>query len=645
MIRYRFQSFVYDTENRELSGPNGVVLLPLQEARVLDQLLVNAGTTVSKQALAQLLWPNERYGDFDRAINNIVSKLRRYLGEDGRETRYIQTIPKAGYRIQCPVAVENDPASAEDTASVRPPVLVPTQDLSPVSTAAIGPAVLPRVAPARVKIGIILTAIAVVAAASFFLSRSRTVPVPRLTTAVGILPLNVSGSASSAGETLRGEIADAIAQIPNVQVRAAHSLQPEMARDDESLRKAARQLSLDLLLVGSLELSSDEYQLSLELVRGSDGTHIHSYHFAGPRAGMAAAPADIENTIYREVTMARGMEVSPQISQGSTQNAKAYDLAFLASQSLTERTRDSLQRAIDLYRQSISLDPGFARAYAGLAECYLVTANLGASSEARQDLEMARATAGKAIQLNPDDAQAHSVLGQALFQYEWDFSQAERELRTAIRLNSGLATNHMHLAVVLTDRGAFKEAQAEVALAHELDPLWPTVYGTSLYVNVMRREYAGAVNDGQNLVAMRPAWSRAHEQLGWAFWYSGKYHEAVAEWRQTAALEKDTTRRRLEEDGLRLLEHGGVRAYAKAKLAALEPHGASGDFVPAEWHAFAGDRAGTLAALKIMVDQRDPESVKIPVNPAYDFLKDDPQYRALVQRVTEIRADTLKSRL
>jgi tetratricopeptide (TPR) repeat protein len=597
---------------------------------------------VSKQTLAQLLWPNERYGDFDRAINNIVSKLRRCLDEDSQESRCIQTIPKAGYRIQCPVSVESDPAPAEEHVPV--PVLVSTTDLAAIPTSAISPPLLPRVAPARVKIGIVLAATVVVVAASFFLSRSRKVPVAPSTTVVGILPFDVSGDASTTGETLRGEIADAIAQIPNVQVRAAHSLQPEMARDDESLRKAARQLSLDLLLVGSLELSSDEYQLSLELVRGSDGTHIHSYHFAGPRVGMAAAPAGIENTIYREVAMAHGMEVSPQISQGSTQNAKAYDLAFLASQSLNERTRDSLRRAIDLYRQSISLDPGFARAYAGLAESYLVIANLGASSEVRQDLEMARATASKAVQLNPDDAQAHSVLGQVLFQYDWDFSEAERELRTAIRLNSGLATNHMHLAVVLTDRGEFEEAQSEVALAHELDPLWPTVYGTSMYVNIMRRQYASAVNDGLSLVAMRPGWGHAHEHLGWALWYSGKYREAIEEWRQTAALEKDTVRMRREEEGLRLLEHGGVRAYARAKLAALEPHGASGDFVPAEWHAFAKDRTGTLAALKIMVDQRDPESLKIPVNPAYDFLKDDPQYHVLVESVVG-RDARLSSRL
>lgn len=594
---------------------------------MLEALLLASGSTVLKQDLVQTLWPGESHGDFERGVNNVVSKLRRLLDDDSRAGRIIQTIPKAGYRLQCPLEVidENPQASESPTLLEQPPV------------PAIAP---PSPAPSRRVWPIAsLCLLAVLAAGSaLWLRHPAAQPAPSVIS-VGILPLKVAGDANSlTDETLRGELADAIVQIPNVQVRAAHSLTAEMAQSDAALQKAAQQLSIDLLLVGSLETTANRYELNLELIRGKDAAHIHSFHYAGPRLGLPDAPRQLEAALYSELLHTVPAAISPQSAQGSTQSSDAYNLEFEAAQALNERNAESLRRAIELDRKAIALDPSFAKAYAGLAESELVSADLGAGGSVQALFEQAHTDAQKAIALDAASAQAHSVLGLILYQHDWNFVGGEKELRTAIALNPGLAANHMRLAVLLTDQKNFSAAAAEVSLARQLDPNWPIVYGTAMYVHIMSRQYDSAISDAQTLVAMRPAWGRAHNHLGWAYWYSGKHKEAIDEWRQAAELDHDSARVQLEEKGLKVLDQEGVRAYAELKIAALGRAGASGDYVPSEWFAYAGDRENTLAALAEMVGSHDPESLKIQVNPAYDFLRNDPRYQSLVARIGQSAA-------
>ena len=616
--------FVFDEKNRELIRDGKANLLPLQEARVLGALLSSPGVTVSKQKLASLLWPEEQYGDFDRAINNIVSKLRRALGEGGRDSRCIQTVPKGGYRLFCTVRIETpepDAPSPVHQPAAEEPLPLPV-------------AISQRGVWLRWRVVFTACIVLLVGGALYLFHERFRRPRPVVVTTFGILPIEVSGKATpGTGEALRGELADAIAQVPNVQVRAAHSLTPEMAHNDVALRQAAHQFSLDMLLVGSLAMHENTYELNLELVRGSDGAHLRSFHFGGPDAGLPAAPAEIEKALFSLIVRPGSLSSSSQSAQGSTANLDAYGLYFQACQALAERTKPSVKSAIDLFKQAIQLDSQFAKAYSGLAESYLVLADFDSGPEVGNYFEEARTAANESIRLNPLDAQAHSVLGMLLLQHDWKLTEAETELRAAIHLNSGLAANHMRLAILLADRKDFTDAATEIELAHQLDPMWPVVYGTGLYVDIMGRRYASAIHDGQQLVAMRPDWSRAHQHYGWALWYSGKHAEAIQEWRQAAVLDNDAERQHLEDTGLKLLNEQGVRAYAHFKFTALGQHATDSDFVPAEWHAFAGDRVETLAALVSMVNHHDPESLKIPINPAYDFLRSDPQFAALLRRI------------
>lgn len=620
----------FDSETRELLRDGQALSLNTQEAALLEALLQRNGRVLSKTEIAALLWPDSQYGEFDLAINNIVSKLRKALGEDGRETRCIKTVPKAGYRIACQVASE-EPAAA----------LVPDEASAPAEATALQPSFVypPATVALRPKhrlrpflSGLIASLLLLsMATGGFLVYRHRQQASGPSAKVLGILPFTIIGAEESplTGETLRGEIADSIAEIPGVQVRAAHSLTLDMGKNDSSLRDAAQRLSLDLVLTGTLRLTTDSFECDLELIRGSDSSHLRSFHYEGPRMGLSTVPDQIESSLFTALSSKSDKQQAHYAGLGSTQETRAYDLAFQATEALMERSASSVARASGLYRQAIEQDAQYAKAYSGLAESEVVAADLGAGLEEREHFEAARSAALQALTLNPDNAQAHSVLGLVYLQRDWQFDKAEQELRTALRLNPGLATNHTRLAILLTDRGNFKEAEHEVDLAHTLDPYWPVVYGMGVYVHVMERKYPQAIADGKAIVAMRPDWERAHSQLGWAYWYAGQHSDAIHEWIKAATLAHDTKLAAWETQGLGILEKQGVQAYSLAKYHDFSAEGAHGDFVPAEWAAFAGNATLTLDALTQMLNRHDPEFLKIAYNPAYDFLRDTPGFRQL----------------
>jgi tetratricopeptide (TPR) repeat protein len=403
------------------------------------------------------------------------------------------------------------------------------------------------------------------------------------------------------------------------------------------------QYGLDFLLAGTLDVKDGTYHLALELIRGRDGMHLKSLHFEGATNGLGAVPDKLAAELSPQIRQL-SRETGSQHVLGGTTSQQAYDLAFRASSKLIQRNQGDVQQAASLYKDAAAVDPQFAKAWSGLSESKLVLANFGTEGATAQDFEDARSAAERALQLDPENAQAHSILGLILLQKDWRLEAAETQMRSAIAANSGLASNYLHLAVLLTDEGRFGEAQQDIDRAHQVDPDWPVVYGTAMYVHVMARQYERAIEDAQALVRKKPEWGRAHDHLGWALWYAGRHAAAVQEWHDAALLDHDDRAVQMEVAGADILERLGVRSYAQYKIAGAAKGVGSQGYVAAEWYAFAGDLQETLGQLAEMVRTRNPESLKIPINPAYDFVRSEPAYRQLMQALpTSIRYPAVRS--
>jgi DNA-binding winged helix-turn-helix (wHTH) protein/tetratricopeptide (TPR) repeat protein len=654
--RYSFSVFCFDSRTGTLYR-NGYRLRITKQAReVLAALLENAGSVVTREELQQQLWPGGEYLDWGHSINNVVAQLRAALRDDVRETRFIETAPKRGYRFIAQVSFEPEGATTE--APAQQPELEQAADLSPlgsmhsdVSDESVevrqsksdgAPDVTPEPAsPALHPNNPFWRRAAAIAALVMLIGALTTLIVlhfakrePSPDISLGIPPFEVYGDASNAlAESFRLEVTSAVAELPRVQVRAAHSLNAVL-RDDQSIRATAKSMELDLLLFGKLMRSGDQYVLQLEVVRGGDAVHLASFRYSGSSQDLGIVRERIQRDLFDRLRLAeRGAKWR---TQASTPNPKAYQAYLQARLDLSRWADAPVQKALEEFEGAIHEDPSFANAYSGLASAYVLLAEHGAAPR-ESSYRQAQAAAEKAIQLAPATAEAHAILGQTALRQDWNFETAERELRRAIELDQSRALYHLWLSVLLCEQSRFDDSLHEIDLARAADPLWAPVYWTEAATAGNAGQFARSIQAAEKLTELMPNWPPAYDQRGWAYWFAGREADAIADWRHMAQMENDTARMRLEDEGLEALRRGGVPAYARLRLKAIQSgdsyHHASSDFSPAEWYSIAGEYDKALSEVEQMMARHDPDALQFAVNRTLLPLHNQPRFVAALIRI------------
>jgi DNA-binding winged helix-turn-helix (wHTH) protein/TolB-like protein/Tfp pilus assembly protein PilF len=641
--RFSFSLFEFDTASLILTRNGRYLSVPRQTAQLLAILLERAGAVVSREELQQLLWPDGEFIDHQHAINRAVNHLRMVLRDDARKPQYIETLPKRGYRFAAevkPVSAMDtmvaEPASKGLTEPIRPPVAiaevalpsetVPAAELQAPSLRS-HPSIFARVwrfLPRGGWIAIPVLGVAVIAAVTIFVAQ-RVKAKPDVVS-LAILPFQHEGDgAEQLGDSFRLDLSDTLSQLPNVQVRASHSL-ASMKADDESLRAASQNLHLDAFLVGRLALHDKQCTLAFELVRGRDAVHLASFQYSGSINELASIRDKVQRGVFSALQVT---DKSIQAGSGSTQDPQAYGAYLQARDLAHQRTIPSLNGAIAQYRVATERDPGFARAYAGMATAQLALASSGGWIE---HYRLAQTFAQKALQLDPNLAEAHGVLGFVAIRADWDKVKAESELRRAVQLEPYQAAYHGWLAEFLAEEGRVAEAY------QQSDPLWPHVYTFEQFVAAAGRDFPRQIQAAKRYAAFLPDLPLAHDRLAWALFVAGRYEEAIGEWRAMAVQEKDQERIALEDRGLAALRQGGIAAYSAVRLNAITDHldtAASHpeDFEPAEWYAYTGNSDRAIAELDKKVSEHDPSAIDMTVNPMFDNLRRDARFVALLNKV------------
>jgi tetratricopeptide (TPR) repeat protein len=448
---------------------------------------------------------------------------------------------------------------------------------------------------------------------------------------LGIAPFQSDGpGAEQTGESFRLDLADALSQLPAVQVRATNSL-TSIGRDDNSLRMASEKLNLDMFLLGRLRVQGDRCIVQFELVRSRDFLHLASFQYEGGKDELAM----IRNKFQRDLFLRlQGKSKSAQAIRGSTDDSQAYS-EYLVARELTQvRDPAALNQALGHYQRAIQLDPKFAQAYSGMATAHLSLRYFDPAAHQKQAQQLADA----ALKLDPDLAEAHGVMGDVAFRADWNFRLGESELRRAVELEPQVATYHAWLAGLLADEGRFSEAMAEIDRAIADDPLWPSVYSMEAFVDGAARDDTRMLAAVHKYLTLVPDSAYTHDQMAWAYFSARRYDEALAEWRKMAEIEKDTARVALEDRGRQAYRRGGIQAYARVHLEAIEQHTIEtsrhpNDFIPAEWYAFAGQPDKALPSLEQEVAMHDGEAVQLAINPMFDNLHDNPRFQSLLHQV------------
>ena len=433
-------------------------------------------------------------------------------------------------------------------------------------------------------------------------------------------------------EGIQEEILTRLAKIADLKVISRTSTQHFKSSPD-NLPQIAKQLGVANILEGSVQKVSDQVRVNVQLINATTDAHLWAESFDRKLTDIFAVESDIATTIAETLQAKLTGSEKTAIAKRPTANTEAYELYLKGRFFWNKRTGADLRTAIEYFNQALGKDPGYALAYAGLADSYGLLNVYGAASPANS-FPQAKAAAKKALELDDTLAEAHTSLALVLNDYDFDFEQSLKEFERAIQLNPNYATAHQWSARPLLALGQFDRAIAESKRAVELDPL-SLVINTDLGTDyLVARRFDEAIAQLRKTIEMDPRFYLAHWDLGQVWQLKGQLNEAIAEYRKAVELNDDPFVLALLGQAY---ARAGQREEAQKILARLSEE-AKSRYVHA--YSFAlmylalGDKERAIDEMERAYRERAGGDVSwIRVDPLLDDLRGNPRFEALVQKV------------
>jgi TolB-like protein/DNA-binding winged helix-turn-helix (wHTH) protein len=518
---YEFGEFRIDADERLLLRGGKSISLTPKAFETLLALVENSGHVVKKDDLMKRVWPDAFVEEVNLAQN--VSAIRRAL--NGQGAQYVETVPKLGYRLVVKARVISEPETTEQA----PPRPVGSAS-QPQKALRVTPEAL-RFSKTAKLVAFGLIALALIGA-GVLAWRLRSSPAAAPIHSIVVLPLaNLSGDAQQEyfadgiTEALTTEVAKVAKAAPLRVISRTTAMRYK--NTSRAVPEIGRELKVDAVLEGAVIRSGDHVRITAQLIRAADDEHIWAQAYDRNVADALSVQADIAQDIAREIKL----EITPPEYAARARrpqpSAEAQDVYLQARYEWNKRTTEGLHRALELFQQTIDLDPTYAAAWAGLADTeYILVANQNGGTP--DGLVRAKAAAQRALALDDGLAEAHASLGILNWSYDRNWLAAEREYKRAIELNPNYATAHQFYGLGLSGVGRFEEAIAEERRAVDLDPLSQVLIdnlGRALYY---ARRYDEAISVERSAIATEPSYIFHHRIFGLALMAQGHNQEALA---------------------------------------------------------------------------------------------------------------------
>ena len=301
------------------------------------------------------------------------------------------------------------------------------------------------------------------------------------------------------------------------------------------LRDIARELRVDLVVEGSVGRSGELVKISAQLIDALKDRHIWAQSYERTGSNVLALQNDVARAIVENVSVRVTPKERERLKRAKAVDPAAHQAYLKGRFAFSQVSGEAFREAVDHFQQAIQIDPGYAPAYAGLADAY----SLLSGNYLPTEVAMPRATnaAKKALELDPDLASAHAALGYIRMQYEWDWAGAESELRRALEVNPGEAGALRNYGVLLVSLGRFDEATRQLEKAWQSDPLSPWVAATTLFPLFEGRQFARAEAEARRLRDADPKVFLPHLILGQALLFQGQHAAAIAEIQEAIRLD------------------------------------------------------------------------------------------------------------
>jgi TolB-like protein/DNA-binding winged helix-turn-helix (wHTH) protein len=617
----RFGVFQLNLHSGELRKHGLKIKLGEQPFQLLQVLVEKPGEVIQRETIQKRIWPSDTFVDFEHGVNNAVMRLREALCDSAENPRYIETIPKRGYRfigsLDCK-SKENMPGESPGEKTFR---------------------VSRRFGWGKlVFAGTVVLAIAAVLYASDLGGlRERIFPkaASPVIHSLAVIPLqNLSGDSNQ--EYFVDGMTDALitelSQINSLRVISRTSAM-RYKQTNKPLPQVAKELGVDGIVEGTVQRSGDRVRITAQLIYAPSDQHVWAQSFDRSVADVLSLERNLAVAIAGQIQAKLTAQEKRRLENTRPINPKALE-AYLQGEYLSARMStgpgpEDVKKAIGFYKQAIAEDPDFALAYTGLADIYYVD-----FLSSKDTVPTQKALLAKALELDPQLARAHSILAWIYLTNDWDLPSAERELNLALELDPNAPFARNRYALYLTVTGRLDEARAQLQRAAELDPLRSSGNGYGTGILPLFRQYDELIAADKRQLEITPNEGFLHWELYRVYAIKGMQPETIDELAKTwssfgFAGVGSSIEQAYRQSGYTAAIHESIRTLQQLyRSKAL--------FMPAEIArqcTMLGETKKALEWLQIAYEDRDGELLLLKIDPAWDSLQSEPRFQELVRRV------------
>jgi TolB-like protein/DNA-binding winged helix-turn-helix (wHTH) protein/Flp pilus assembly protein TadD len=590
---------------------------------VLVCLAEHPGEPVAKEKLLERVWPETFVSD--DVLKGSVAEIRRVLEDNAREPRIIETVAKRGYRLIAPLEWIN---GQQQTPAAR---LKPRASVVEAS-----PSRRSWMLATTVAVLLVLIALGAIFDVGELRTHLQASAAPQIRS-LAVLPLqNLSPDPEQEyfSDGMTDALITSLAQIGSLKVISRTSSM-QYKQSHKSLPEIARELNVDGIVEGTVQRSGYHVRITAQLIDARHDQHLWAESYESDLRDVVALQDKVSSAIAKEIRINVRPEKSSPLPSAPVINREAYELYLKGRYFWNKRNAEGFKKALDYFQQAVERDPGYAPAYAGLADTYSLLGAAGYDLMSRAEaMEKARSAAQKALLIDGALAEAHASLAYVTYSYDWNWVGAGKEFERAIALDPNYPTAHQWYSEYLDDLGRGEEALVEAQTALTLDPLSINANHQLARAQYFVRRWDQAIDTTQKTLEMDPNFAIAHLRLGRAYAAKGLYPEAIKQFHEFSNLSGDvpmataSVGNALARSGDR---PGAIRALNGLRLFSKHNHVPSICF--ALVHAGLGDNDQAIAWLEQAYKERSDFLLVLNVDPLFDPLRRDPRFQELLRRV------------
>ena len=599
----RFAGFEVDLSAREVRKNGERLPLQNQPFQILQMLLERPGDVVTRDEIRSRIWPADTFVDFEHSVNTAVKKLRQALGDRAENPVFVETLPRQGFRFI---------GSIEKPANPVP--------VSPEIVETLAP-------PSRNRVVLVIAGVLALAVAggTVFLFPNiarRGSFSPNTMRSIAVLPLvNLSSDPNEEyfSEGMTSELITDLARFSKLQV-ISHTSVKRYKDTKRPLPEIARELGVDAVIEGTVMRSGNRARISVQLIDARSDRHVWAKSYDRDVRDILSLQAELAQSIATEAGVHLTASEQARLAKKGEVDPTAHEALLKGDFYWNRGTCTGFRQALEYYQQAVNKDPSYVLAYASIGDSYFYLADMGCMPQ-KEGFLKSKQYALKAVELDPDLPDAHTILGSIAFYYEWDWARTEKELQQAIALDPNDGGAHSSYAIYLTALGRPADGLAEMKKAQQLDPVSQMSNITSTYVFYLAHQFDQAIVAAKRILELYPQSGAAYYWLGQCYEQEGKQQEALAAYRHAS------TGSELQGSPPHSLKEFWQRRSARQRATKLDA------CLQMQNSAHLGNRETTLDLLEWGFQHHCDGLQFLKTEPIYDDLRDEPRYNRLISQL------------